>query len=182
MSQAPIAPGAGADAAAARFGLGWSSTSPGSWAHGGLEEWAGAPEGTVPAGGVANLGFSHSRGSHLCVCAQPEMSTNPCSCPCSPTLPSTALGKAPVTRTSPFQGEKCPFWGLWSLSGLHGKFFLVKDSPPLPCSGRCLYGAFQVPEELWEDFLFPFCYMAEAQNEPWPAPGRSDFSFKGMKS
>lgn len=69
-----------------------------------------------------------------------------------------------------FQGEKCPFW---SLSGLRGKFFLVQDSPPLPCSERCLYGAFQVPEELWEDFLFPFCSMAESQTEPWPDPGSS---------
>lgn len=49
------------------------------------------------------------------------------------------------------------------MSGILGKFFLVQDSPPLPCSGRCLYGAFQVPEELWEDFLFPFCSMAESQ-------------------
>lgn len=83
---------------------------------------------------------------------------------------SGGKGAGNGTARTLFQGENCPFWGLWSLSGIRGKFFLVKDSPPLPCSGRCLYGAFQVPEELWEDFLFPFCYMAESQNEPWPDP------------
>lgn len=77
--------------------------------------------------------------------------------------PGPALSPVTGAARTPSQGENCSFWGLWSLSGIRGKFFLVKDSPPLPCSGRCLYGAFQVPEELWEDFLFPFCYMAESQ-------------------
>lgn len=126
--------------------------------------WEGAPAGAL----AGEFGASHAAGFHLCVCAlryRPAYKH----IPRSPTLPSActgrAVGKAPATGAArtPFQGENCSFWGLWSLSGIRGKFFLVKDSPPLPCSGRCLYGAFQVPEELWEDFLFPFCYMAESQ-------------------
>lgn len=156
-------------------------SSGGSSVHGGAEEWEGAPLGASPAGGLANLGLPVIQVltcMYVCVHAPilPDVNTDPSSCPRSPTLPSAvlaracactrgAVGKALVTSAArtPFQGENCPFWGLWSLSGILGKFFLVKDSPPLPCSGRCLYGAFQVPEELWEDFLFPFCYMAESQ-------------------
>lgn len=156
-------------------------SSRGSLVHRGAGEWEGAPPGPLPAGGLASLGLPMIQALtcvYVCVHARilPDINMDPGSCLRSPTVPSTVLahvractgrvvGKAPVTsaaRTS-FQGENCPFWGLWSLSGILGKFFLVKDSPPLPCSGRCLYGAFQVPEELWEDFLFPFCYMAESQ-------------------
>ena len=156
-------------------------SSRGSSVHRGAGEWEGAPPGALPAGGLANLGLPMIRALtcvYVCVHTRilPDINTDPGSCPHSPTLPGTGLarvcactgrvvGKAPATGAArtPFQGENCPFWGLWSLSGILGKFFLVKDSPPLPCSGRCLYGAFQVPEELWEDFLFPFCYMAESQ-------------------
>lgn len=117
------------------------------------------------SGKEPNLGLSMIQPlTCVCVWLLPGANTDPGPSRALPPFPARGEGwERHQTPRTLFQGEKCPFLGLWSLSGILGKFFLVKDSPPLPCSGRCLYGAFQVPEELWEDFLFPFCYMAESQ-------------------
>jgi len=142
----------------------------------GAGEREGAPPGASPAGGLGAWGFPRYGRSPLCarsVIARQKHGSQLLPALSHPsqhragTCVCLHRGSTPVPATGaarpPFWGENCPFWGLWSLSAILGKFFLVKDSPPLPCSGRCLYGAFQVPEELWEDFLFPFCCMAESQ-------------------
>lgn len=152
----PHSSGAKAEAAA-QTGVGCAGLALIPWdrGHSGAGQWEGA-----------KFGAFHDPASHLCVCVWILPGTNTDPGPSRALPPFPARGERWERHQTPrtlFQGEKCPFRGLWSLSGILGKFFLVKDSPPLPCSGRCLYGAFQVPEELWEDFLFPFCYMAESQ-------------------
>lgn len=143
--------------APAQTGVGCTgpALSPWDWGHSRAGQWEGG-----------NLGFSITQPlTSACVCGYCLTQTQIRALPTLSHLSQLReRGGKSIRHSGHFSRVKTgPFQGLWSLSGILGKFFLVKDSPPLPCSGRCLYGAFQVPEELWEDFLFPFCYMAESQ-------------------